>query len=237
MKPFSGPKPVWLAMAIAFAVPLTLSAFQDSSKASTSAQGIEQAPSFDGVWERNPDESDDPREKMREVMGGSGGPGGRGFGGPGGGGGRPGMPPGGGSGGPGGGGGSPPGGMRGSGGGRGGPPRMDDMLGAAESMEITLADGEFKVIDSERVRIYYLDGEKHVRETPQGGKLETVSQVKGNQVTIEEKTEQGMKITQTFALGPDGTVLVVTNRLENKRFKEPVVIRSVYDLQRDSETP
>ena len=54
--------------------------------------------------------------------------------------------------------------------------------------------------------------------------------------TIEEKAEQGLKITQTFELRPDGTVMVVTHRLENDRLKEPVVIRSVYDLLRDRET-
>ncbi len=114
---------------------------------------------------------------------------------------------------------------------------MGDIMRAAQSIETTLTDGEFKVIDSERVRIYYLDGEKHTRETPQGGRLETVAEIKGDQITIEEKAEQGMTVTQTFALGPDGSVMVVTHRLENKRFKEPVVIRSVYNLLRDSEIP
>jgi hypothetical protein len=194
-------------------------------------ESAEQAPSFNGVWERNPDESDDPREKMREVMAGQAGMSGRG----GGQGGRS----GGGFGGSGGGRGGSSGGGRGGGGrgGRGGPPSMGDIMRAAQSIETTLADGEFKVIDSERVRIYYLDGEKHIRETPQGGKLETVAEIRGDQITIEEKAEQGMKITQTFALGPDGSVMVVTHLLENNRFKEPVVIRSVYDLLRDSETP
>ena len=216
---------VWLGMAmgaLAFVMPPAWGAVQDPAAPESAAE----APSFNGAWERNPDESDDPREKLRGAMGGQAGMSGRG----GGQGGRP----GGGSGGPPGGGGGRGGGGRG---GRGGPPSMGDIMRAAQSIETTLLEGEFKVIDSERVRIYYLDGEKHIRETPEGGKLETVAEIKGDQITIEEKAEQGMKITQTFALGPDGSVMVVTHRLENNRFKEPVVIRSVYDLLRDSETP
>ena len=220
MRTVTGSNVAWVGMAmggLALVMPPAFAGFQDSSESTASADVAEQAPSFNGTWERNPDESDDPREKLRGAMGGQGGPGG-GFGGSGGRGGR----------GGGGGGGR---------GGRGGPPNMGDIMRAAQSIETTLTDGEFKVIDSERVRIYYVDGEKHTRETPQGGKLETVAVLKGDQITIEEKAEQRMKITQTFAIGPDGSVMVVTHRLESDRFKEPVVIRSVYDLLRDSETP
>jgi hypothetical protein len=233
MKPLVGNQVIWVAAALAVAALAAPSAFarhQDSSETNATVDQASATLRFNATWERNADQSDDPREKMREAMGGRGGPGGM----PG----RGGMP--------GGGPGEMPGGMSGRGGGgrpggmggrRGGPPSMEDMLGAASSIETTLANGEFKVIDPERARIYYLDGEKHVRETPGGDKLETVAKMKGDQIVIEEKTERGMKSTQTFALGPDGNVLVVTRRLEGNRFKEPVVIRSIYDLQHDSETP
>ena len=95
---------------------------------------------------------------------------------------------------------------------------------------------ELRIVDgSDNVRIYYLDGEKHKRQTPGGVDLETVAQKRGDQIIIEEKAESS-KFTRTFALAQDGSVMVVTVRLENDRFKQPVVIRSVYDLLRDSET-
>jgi hypothetical protein len=214
----SGLAVVLLALMVALAFGVSMAA----------AQGTVEAPSFNGVWERNPDESDDPREKLQEAVGGQkGGKDGQG----GGFGGRGGRPP------------SGMGGMGGRGGsGRSGEMQamretMRDAMEAAQTLELTLSDGELRVIDgSERVRIYYLDGEKHKRETAGGVALETVSERKGDQIVIEEKADKGAKITRTFALAPDGSVMVVTVRLENKRLKEPVVIRSVYDPLRDSET-
>ena len=194
----------------------------------------EEAPSFNGVWERNPDESDDPREKIQEALGGQGGKSGQ-------------MDPGGGEGGRGGGrrqpgmGGQ---GMSGRGGARGGGSEkmeamretMKEAMQAAQTLEISLSETELRIVDgSDNVRIYYLDGEKHKRQTPGGVDLETVAQKRGDQIIIEEKAESA-KFTRTFALAQDGSVMVVTVRLEHDRFKQPVVIRSVYDLLRDSET-
>ena len=215
-----------LLFALAMSVSLTAARETETSK---------EAPSFNGVWERNPDESDDPREKMQEALGGQtgqmgrmgGGEGGR----PGGGGRRqPGM--------------GGQGGMPGRGGGRrGGSEKMEAMretmkeaMQAAQTLEISLSETELRVVDgSDNVRIYYLDGEKHKRQTPGGVDLETVAQKRGDQIIIEEKAESA-KFTRTFALAQDGSVMVVTVRLEHDRFKQPVVIRSVYDLLRDSET-
>ena len=134
---------------------------------------------FSGVWERDIERSDDPREKMqaameqmREQTGQRGGGGGR----PGGGGGRPGG--GGGGGRPGGGGGR---GERGGGGGR------PDVGNIPDELTVELTGEEFQVDDGERLRIYYLDGKKHKRETQNGMKLETIAELKGSAIVIEEK--------------------------------------------------
>jgi hypothetical protein len=113
---------------------------------------------------------------------------------------------------------------------------MSQAMQAAQTLEISLSETELRVVDgSDNVHIYYLDGKKHKRQTPGGVDLETVAQKRGDQIIIEEKAESA-KFTRTFALAPDGSVMVVTVRLENDRFKQPVVIRSVYDPLRDSET-
>ncbi len=215
-----------LLFALAMSVSLTAARETETSK---------EAPSFNGVWERNPDESDDPREKMQEARGGQGGQGGMsgrggGEGDRGGGRRQPGM--------------GGQGGMGGRGGGRrGGSEKMQAMretmkeaMQAAQTLEISLSETELRIVDgSDNVRIYYLDGEKHKRQTPGGVDLETVAQKRGDQIIIEEKAESA-KFIRTFALAQDGSVMVVTVRLENDRFKQPVVIRSVYDPLRDSET-
>jgi hypothetical protein len=217
---------VVLCLLFALAMSVSLTAAQETETS-------EQAPSFNGVWERNPDESDDPREKMQEALGGQTGQMGRG----GGEGGRP------------GGGGRRQHGMGGQGGtpGRGGARRggsekmqamretMKEAMRAVQTLEISLSETELRIVDgSDNVRIYYLDGEKHKRQTPGGVDLETVAQKRGDRIIIEEKAESA-KFTRTFALAQDGSVMVVTVRLENDRFKQPVVIRSVYDPLRDSE--
>lgn len=218
---------VVLCLLFALAMSVSLTAAQDTE---TSEESPSDNSVWGGVWERNPDESDDPREKIQEALGGQmgrgggegGRPGGRGFGG----GGR--RQP----------------GMGGRGGARrGGSEKMETMretmkeaMQAAQTLEISLSETEFRIVDgSDNVRIYYLDGEKHKRQTAGGVDLETVAQKRGDQIIIEEKAESA-KFTRTFALAQDGSVMVVTVRLEHDRFKQPVVIRSVYELLRDSET-
>ena len=164
---------------------------------------------FSGVWERDVERSDDPQEKMqaameqmREQMGRRGG-GGR---------------PGGGGGGPGGGGGR---GERGGGG-------RPDIGNVPDELTLELTDGEFHVDDGDRLRIYYLDGEKHKRETPNGMKLETIAEREGSAIVIEEKMERG-QIDRKFELSPDGATMIMTLTVKFGRMKDPVVIRTVYE--------
>ncbi len=174
---------------------------------------VEDGVGFTGNWERNVDESDDARAKMQEAMeqmgrGGGGDHGGRG--------GRP----------PGGRGGGRPGGM---GGGRGeGGSRRPDLGNVPDELTLELIDDELRVDDGERLRIYYLDGEKHKREMANGMKLETVAELKGNAVVIEEKMERG-KLERKFELSPDGGTLVATLIVKFGRMKDPVVIKTVYE--------
>jgi hypothetical protein len=172
---------------------------------------------FAGTWEVNPDESDDPQEKLRAVLANM---------------------------------------QKDRGGrGRGGPPPeaedpnerqaqlkgmhqgLKDLSAAADLLKIELLGNEFQVTsdDGGRVRIFYLDGKKHVRETPDGTKLETLAQWDGKRIVVEQKAKgkSGGEILETYELGSDPSVLVVTFRLKIKQLKEPIVIRSVYDALTD----
>jgi len=166
---------------------------------------------FTGAWERNVEQSDDPEEKMKdamEQMGGRGGGGGR----------RGGM-----------GGGGRRGGMGGGGSGRGeGGSGRPDLGNVPDELTVELLDDELQVDDGERLRIYYLDGEKHKREMTNGMKLETVAELKGNAVVIKEKMERG-QLDRKFELSPDGGTMVVTLTVKFGRMKDPVVIRTVYE--------
>ena len=167
--------------------------------------------SFAGLWERDVERSDDPEEKMqaameqmREQMGRGGGGGGR----PPGGGGRP-----------GGGGGRRGGGREGGG--------RPDLGNIPDELRVEMDGEEFRVDDGERLRIYYLDGEKHKREMANGMKLETVSELKGHAVVIEEKMERG-KIDRKFELSPEGGTMIMTLTVKFGPMKDPVLIKTVY---------
>ncbi len=167
---------------------------------------------FSGAWHRDAERSDDPQEKMQaamEQMRGSRGDGPRGSGG-----------------------GRARGEGRPDGEGRGGPEA--GLARAATQLDIDLTDSEFHVDDGERLQIYYLDGEKHRRELASGAKIESVAELKGHAVLIEEKSERG-DIERKFELSPDGETMVVTVTLKMGRMKDPVVIRSVYDRGETSE--
>lgn len=182
-------------------------------------------PAFSGKWQRNEEESDDPREKMQEAMeamrqqmgGRGGGRGGRSGGMGGGMGGRGGNQ-------------GDRGEMQGRGqGGRDG--GMANLMAMAKHIETVLEESEFHVIPTGegRVRIFYLDGKKHRQETPNGMKIETKSELKGSRILVEQKMEQGRKIHTTYELGPDGALMIVTTQIEGGRTPEPVIIRTVYN--------
>ncbi len=178
-----------------------------------------QSVGFTGVWERNIEQSDNPQEKMQEAMSqmrGQAGGGGRG-----------------GGGGQRGGGGRGKGGGSRGGGGRGEDGARPDLGNVPDEMTIELVDGELKVDDGERLRIYYLDGEKHKRQMPNGMKLETVAAHKGNAVFIEEKMERG-QIERKYELSPEGATMIMTITVEFGRMKDPVMIKTVYERASES---
>lgn len=168
---------------------------------------------FSGVWERDPDQSDDAQakmqaafEQMRSQRQGRRGPGG-------------GPPPGG----------PPPEGREPGRGGLRGPVSLGT---AADELSIEHEGGELRVDDGEQLRIYYLDGEEHKRQMPNGVELETTARLVGNAVSIEEKMERG-EILRKFEIGPDGETLVLTSTVKLPGMKDPVVIRSVYERVED----
>ena len=112
---------------------------------------------------------------------------------------------------------------------------IKSLSAAADELTIEVDGSEFRVAGAGegRVRIFYLDGEKHVRETPNGTKLETIAQWNGNQVLIDQKAKDEGTINEVYELGRDANELVVMFRLEIKQLEEPIVIRSVYDALRE----
>ena len=106
---------------------------------------------------------------------------------------------------------------------------LDTFVQHAEELDITQDPSELVIDDgSERLRIYYLDDEKHERQMPNGTRLETTAGAKGSQIDVFMKTSDGLKVTETYLLGQDGTGMVLIVRVEDDQLDGPLVVRNVY---------
>ncbi len=102
----------------------------------------------------------------------------------------------------------------------------------AEELSIEEGSGELRIDDGiGRVRIFYIDGKKHKRQTPGGANLETICTRRGNRIVVEQKLDKDGKIAEVYSLSADGTRMSLTVHFESKRFKQPLVVRNVYDRQ------
>ncbi|MFZ0979891.1 MAG: hypothetical protein WAN23_10865 [Candidatus Acidiferrales bacterium] len=192
-------------------------------------------PSLAGNWTLNKDQSDDPREKMREAMGSSGNGAGGGRGGYGGGGGGGGGMGGGGYGG---------GGRRG-GGGQG----QGNMLADFSQLTIVQTPTSAKVTGSSGGLLAVWDsskssaspnssssGNSNDSSSDSGGSERGGRQMEpaiaiwqGNQLVAVTQGRRGGSTTRTYELSPDGKQLYVTTKMENPRLQQPVTYRLVYD--------
>ena len=167
-----------------------------------------------GLWELDPEQSDDPAEIMQraaaEAEDRRGARGGRGFGPPGRGGtGRGGMGRGGRGGGPGG----------------GGVP----LLSLPDLLEIEADARELRLVLDERVQILYLDGEEHAREDGRGGRITSVAEFRGGIARVREERELPFgKLELSRTLQATDDVLVVRTELKMPRRGDPLLLRSVY---------
>lgn len=197
---------------VGFAVTLLFSpsrtmAQQDSQSTSAPAS-TSSKPSLAGTWALNKDQSEDPRQKMQEAMGGSGG------------GGNGGAWQGG-------------GGRRGGPGGQGGP---GGMMAEFNQLTITQTGGSVKITGaSGRLLTQTSDNAPSSAPSsgqsgPEGGPQFSppVAQWQGSQLISTMEGRRG-KTTRTYALSSDGKQLIVTTKIENERFNSPVTFRQVYD--------
>ncbi len=184
-----------------------------------------------GAWKLNRDESDDPRQKVRQAEG----PDNSNVGGYPGGGNPGGGYPGGGY--PGGGpwGGSPF--PRGGGGQRQPPgrdlednPKLQSLMYAPASVTVDLKNPQVDVTDAQLHKLtLYTDGRQLPKSTDSSHE-EALAHWEGSRLVSDEKGPLGGKMSRTFELSGDGRELEETLRIDNNgRSRAPIVIRYVYD--------
>ena len=204
------------AAALFLMVPGQIARAQSSGGGSVQAQSRPAAqpaaqpaakPNLAGTWKLNQDQSDDPRAKMREAMGGGGGGGGNGGGvGMGRGGGRPG---------------------RGQGGGGG-------MMAEWEQLTIAQTDVGVKVNGTTGRLLATTEAQSNSNGGDSSGGMgmgfpPAVATWQGTQLVAKSQGFGGGTTTRTFELSPDGKQLIVTTKVENQRFNEPVTYKLVFD--------
>jgi hypothetical protein len=190
-----------------FLYPSSLKAATSSGKSNQeqAAQSASQSaakPNLAGMWKLNKDQSDDPRQKMREAMGAPNGQGGQGQG-----------------------------GERGAGRpGRGNGPR-GGMMAEWNQLTINQSDANVKVT-GESGRLLATSQPESKTENNDNGEMRfppATAEWQGSQLVAKSQGFGGGTTTRTFELSPDGKQLNVTTKIENERFSQPVTFKFVYD--------
>ncbi len=121
-------------------------------------------------------------------------------------------------------------------GGRGGKQQQRQMLSsrlnylayASETIEISQTSQDFTLINTEDdVRIHYIDGEKHTRQSPAGEMMTTVTTWRDDRLAATTEGKEIGKISETF--GYEGHQLVHIVRIQHKLFEEDLVVRTHYN--------
>lgn len=99
---------------------------------------------------------------------------------------------------------------------------------AFRSLEIRQSPADFRLYDDAgNVRIYYIDGKKHQRETPWGERLETVTEWEAGELHMRTDGKDLGEIDEIYGIAGGQLLYTVKIRLEDS--KEEVVIRTFYD--------
>jgi len=203
-----------VAVAMNVGLSLFLVPFGGANSAKAAALQTQSAakPNLAGQWKLNKDQSDDPRQKMQEAMAANGQGGGRGAGGG--------------------------GGRRGGGQGQGGPGGPGGMMNDLAQLTIVETDTSVKVSSaSGRVLAAYPEDQQAAKPSSNGGNPDDdartytppVAKWQGSQLVASMQGRRGGSTTRTYELSSDGKQLIVTTKMQNPRFTQPVTFRLVYD--------
>jgi hypothetical protein len=101
------------------------------------------------------------------------------------------------------------------------------LVSALDRFEIRHTPRDITLYYGDDVRIFYIDGKKHTRETPWGERLETVTDWEDGELHLKTDGKDLGDLEEIYTF-EDGQMLY-TVRLKVKHAKEEVVIRSYFD--------
>jgi len=105
--------------------------------------------------------------------------------------------------------------------------RLIALVRAFRVLEIRQSATDFSLYDeADNVRIYYIDGKKHARETPWGERLETVTKWEGGVLQARTDGKDLGEIDELYAMEGNQLLYTVKVRLEDS--DQEVVVRTFY---------
>ena len=108
--------------------------------------------------------------------------------------------------------------------------RLELLASAFDRFEIRQSQRDITLYHQDDVRIYYIDGKKHTRETPWGEKLETVTNWEGDELHLRTDGKDLGEVDEMYAF--EGAQMVYTVRVKLKSAKEDLVVQSYFDRAR-----
>jgi hypothetical protein len=106
--------------------------------------------------------------------------------------------------------------------------RLIALSRALQLLEIRQSPSDFRLYDeADNVRIYYIDGKKHQRETPWGEKLETVTKWEGSELQMRTDGKDLGEIDEIYSM--EGPQLLYTIKMRLDGQKGEVVVRTFYN--------
>ena len=106
--------------------------------------------------------------------------------------------------------------------------RLNYLARASETVEIEQTEEDFKIFNSENdVRIHYIDGQKHPRQSPLGEQMTTVTEWRESFLALTTEGPDIGKVMETF--GMEGFQLVHIVHIQNRAFEDDLVVRAYYN--------
>ena len=103
--------------------------------------------------------------------------------------------------------------------------RLNYLAYASETIEIIQTSQDFTLFNTEDdVRIHYIDGEEHIRQSPTGETMTTMTAWRDDRLAATTEGKEIGQVKETF--GFEGRHIV---RIRHKLFEDDLVIRTYYN--------
>jgi hypothetical protein len=110
--------------------------------------------------------------------------------------------------------------------------RMELLVQASETLTIKQAEKELTIAEGHaRERKIYTDGRSFQRLDQNGNMTTMRARWQTGKLMIDTRLADGGRYSETYEAVPDKRQLIVTVSSSDRRLKQPLVIRRVYDLE------